>query len=172
MVPRLKNLNGLRILERNPDILFSQKSRQTKPLQVPQQGPYGERGLFTGHTSFPSDGKGPPWREMPVSGDFLNIYSRVPSEGAPPEAPSMEPFKERFSIPRAPFILLSKFPVDEPSFRFPKWDPYGKIYPPPEPFIHILQGPQQGSLPSRFSSQRETLHLQSPFQPYLKVPCR
>jgi hypothetical protein len=40
------------------------------------------------HTRFPSDGKGPPWREMPVSGDCPNISSRVPSEGAPPEAPS------------------------------------------------------------------------------------
>jgi len=46
------------------------------------------------HTSFPSDGKGPPWREMPVSGDF-NISYRVLSEGAPPspEAPSKEPLQ-------------------------------------------------------------------------------
>jgi len=43
------------------------------------------------HIRFPSDGKGTPWTEMPVSGDFLSITSRVPSEGAPPEAPSMEP---------------------------------------------------------------------------------
>jgi len=28
---------------------FSLKSRQTNPLQVPQQGPYGERYPFTGH---------------------------------------------------------------------------------------------------------------------------
>ena len=41
------------------------------------------------HNRFPSDGKGPPRREMPTSGDFFNISSRVPSEGAPPEAPSM-----------------------------------------------------------------------------------
>ena len=28
---------------------FTQKSRQTNPLQVPQQGPYGERYPFAGH---------------------------------------------------------------------------------------------------------------------------
>jgi hypothetical protein len=44
-------------------------------------------------TMFYSDGKGPPWREMPASGDFPNISSRVPSEGAPPKAPSMEPLQ-------------------------------------------------------------------------------
>jgi len=39
------------------------------------------------HTRFPSDVKGPPWREMPVSGDFLNISSRVPSEEATSRCP-------------------------------------------------------------------------------------
>jgi len=52
------------------------------------------------NTRFPLDGKRTPWREMPVSRDFLNIYSRVPSEGAPDplhglssetDAPSPEP---------------------------------------------------------------------------------
>jgi hypothetical protein len=36
---------------------------------------------------FPSVIKGPLYREMPASGDFLNISSRVPSEGAPPPPP-------------------------------------------------------------------------------------
>jgi hypothetical protein len=39
------------------------------------------------HTRFPSDGKGPQWREMPVSRNFLNISFRVSSEGAPPLRP-------------------------------------------------------------------------------------
>jgi len=39
------------------------------------------------HTRFPLDEKEPPWREMPVSRVFLNIFSRVPSEGAPPPRP-------------------------------------------------------------------------------------
>jgi len=45
----------------------------------------------TPNTRIPLDGKGTPWREMPVSGDFLSVSSRVHSEGAPPEAPSTEP---------------------------------------------------------------------------------
>ena len=40
------------------------------------------------HTRFHLDGKGSPWREMPVSRVFLNISSRVPSEGAPPRSPA------------------------------------------------------------------------------------
>jgi len=48
---------------------------------------------------------------------------------------------------------FSKSPVDKPSPRFPKWGPYGKRCQSPEPFLHILQGPQQGSPPSRFPSQ-------------------
>jgi hypothetical protein len=50
MAPRLKILmpSGPR---KEPDILFlfSHKSRQTNSIQVPQQGPYGERYPFTGH---------------------------------------------------------------------------------------------------------------------------
>jgi hypothetical protein len=37
--PRLKNLNGLRVQERNPDILFSQKSWQTNPSRFPNRAP-------------------------------------------------------------------------------------------------------------------------------------
>ena len=108
------------------------------------------------HTRFPSDGKGPPWREMPVSGDFLNISSRVNSEEAPPPPRGPPPrslFRQRRLIHKVPFIHLSKSPADEPSSRFPKRGPYGKRCPSPEPFLHILQGPQQGSPPSRFPSQ-------------------
>ena len=92
---------------------------------------------------------------MPVSGDFVNISSRVPSEGAPPRPPPRSLFRERerWTIPRAPFIQLSKSPADEPSSRFPKRGLYGKRCPSPEPFLIILQGPRQGSSPSRFPSQ-------------------
>jgi hypothetical protein len=41
----------------------------------------------------PLEWKVAPWRRMPISRDFLNISSRVPSEGAPPEAPFMEPLQ-------------------------------------------------------------------------------
>jgi len=140
--------NILRVQKKEPRYTFhySQKSWQMNPLQVPQQGPYRDRGLFTRHfaylskphllgspakepfpsspswnpsqrdaspldptfihqlkslvceapppltphTRIPSDGKGTPWREMPIYRDFLSKSSRVHSEGTPPEAPSME----------------------------------------------------------------------------------
>ena len=123
---------------------------------------------------FSSAGKEPPWREMPVSGAFLNISSRVPSS-LPPRPPPWSLFRQRHSIPRAPFIHLSKSPADKPSSRFPKWGPYGNRCLSTEPFLPNLQGPQHGSSPSRFPSQsshREAPHLQRPFQPHLKVPGR
>jgi hypothetical protein len=48
LAPRLNKKKGLRRQERAKDILllFSQKYQQTNPLQVPQQGPYGERYPF------------------------------------------------------------------------------------------------------------------------------
>ena len=99
-----------------------------------------------------------------VSSSVPHFLHRVPSGAPPPhEAPSMEPLqRERCYIPRVPFIHLSKSPVDEPSSMFPKRGPYGKKCPPPEPFLPILQGPQQRSPPSRFPSQsshRETRHI-------------
>jgi len=62
---------------------------------------------------------------MPIPGDNLNISSRVPREGAPPPSrpPQQNLFRERSPIPRPPFIVLSKSPVDKPSSRFPKWGP-------------------------------------------------
>jgi len=64
------------------------------------------------HTRFSSDGKGPPLRKMPVTGDFLNISSSVPTEGALPEAPSTERERER----ERPFI--NRAPL-HPAFKVP-----------------------------------------------------
>ena len=57
------------------------------------------------HTRFTSDGKGPSWREMPVSGNFLNISPGSPAKEFPLSPPPQSLFKERCSIPRAPFLL-------------------------------------------------------------------
>ena len=55
---------------------------------------------------------------MPISRVFLNISSRVPSEGALPRGPPhWAPFLE------PPFIRLSKTLVDEPPSRFPSGAP-------------------------------------------------
>jgi hypothetical protein len=107
---------------------------------------------------------GSPWMERvphgvrsrcPYPETFLTYLSGSPVKELPPEAPLRSLFRERERrfIHKAPFIHLSKSPVDEPSFRYPTWGPYGKRCPSPEPFLHILQGPQQGSPPSRFPPQ-------------------
>ena len=90
-----------------------------------ERGPHGERCLYpeTFLTYFP--------------GSSVKELSRHP----PPKPPPWSLFRERHFIHRAPFIHFSKSPVDEPSFRFPKWGPYGDRCPSLEPFLHVLQGP-------------------------------
>jgi len=64
----------------------------------------------------PSVLKGPLWRQMAISRAFLNIPSRVPSEGAPPrgplhtasserEAPSLEPLHPPLKVPSRQALL-------------------------------------------------------------------
>ena len=103
-----------------------------------------------------------PYRERcPYPETFLTYLTGSLVKELPPEAASTEPLqRERHFIHRAPFIHLSKSLVDEPSFRFPKWGPYGKRCLSPEPSLHILQGPQLGSTPSRFPSH--TSHRDAP----------
>ena len=68
------------------------------------------RYMTSPHTRFPSSGKGSPWREMPASRDFLNISSTVPSEGAPPVAPSKELLQREMSHPPEPSSSISQSP--------------------------------------------------------------
>ena len=132
------------------------------------------------HTRFPSVGKGPHGERCWHPETFLTYLPRFLVKELPSKPPPRSLFRERerererdtAPPPRASFIHLSKSPVDKISSRFPKWGPYEKRCPSAEPFLHILQGPQKGNPPSRFPSQREILPLQSPFQPYLKVPGR
>ena len=85
---------------------------------------------------------------------FLTYLPGSPVKKLPLSPPPTEPLQtEMLHPPRAPFIQLSKSPVDEPSSKFPTHGPCGKNCPSPEPLLHILQGPQQGSPPSRFPSQ-------------------
>jgi len=104
------------------------------------------------YTRFPSGGEGPHGERCPYPETFFNISSRVPSVGAT-KPPPRSLFRDWCSIPRTHSIHLSRSPVDEPSSRFPKQGPNRKRCPSPEPFLHILQGPQQGSPPSKFPSQ-------------------
>jgi len=92
------------------------------------------------NSRFPTVVKGPLWGEM-SAGALLNTSC------SPPTPPSRGLFRDKCSIPSAPFIHLSKSPLDKPSSRFLRRGPNGKRFPSPEPFLHILQGPQQGSPP-------------------------
>jgi len=89
---------------------------------------------------------------MPANSRW-DLIRRLRVKGSLPEAPSTEPLEREMPHPQSPFIHLSKSPADEPSSRFPKRSPYEKRCPSPEPFLNILQGPWQGSHPSRFPSQ-------------------
>ena len=120
-------------------------------------------------TRFPSAGKGPPWREMPASVDFLNLSSRVHSEEAPTRAPSKEPLQRE----RETRSIHLKVPVDEPSSRLPKRGPLERDA------VFIAFSTYHSGSPAREPSvqvpfmqlpQIKAFHLQSPFQPYLKVP--
>jgi len=62
------------------------------------------------HTRFTSDGRGPRRTEMPASGDFPNISPRVPSEGTPPKALSMEPLQGEVIHPQSPLHPTLKVP--------------------------------------------------------------
>ena len=124
----------------------------------------------------PGSPTGPLWREMPVSRAFLNISSGFSSNGALPRGPA------HLASSESPLHPSLKVPGRRALLQVPQRGLYGKRCPSPEPFPPILQGPQQGSSPSGFPSQssiererereRETPNLQSPFQPFLKVPSR
>jgi hypothetical protein len=76
----------------------------------------------------------------------------VPSKGALPREPPHWASSKR----DAPFLeppTSLKLPGRWASFWVPQRGPYGYRHPSPEPFLPILQGPQQGTPPSRFPSQ-------------------
>jgi hypothetical protein len=155
--PRLKILMASGF-KKEPRYTFiaSQKSRQTNSLQVPQQGPYKERGPSTRHFAylsktssfgFPSTGvlpQGPlngiPRREMPHhlmnlgpkkgTQIYFSNLPKVPAEN-PLQVPQRGPHGER-GPSTGNLASLSK----TPSFGFP-----GKeAYPPRVLFMESLTG--------------------------------
>jgi len=50
------------------------------------------------------------WKGATISGDFLNIFSRVPSEGVPPKTPSTEPLQRETLHPQSPLHPSLKVP--------------------------------------------------------------
>jgi len=58
---------------------------------------------------------------MPISGDYLNISSRVPSEEAsPPKAPSMEPRQREKPHPQSPVHPSLKVPSTQALPKVPQ----------------------------------------------------
>jgi hypothetical protein len=92
-----------------------------------------------------------------------NVSSRVPSEGAPP--PGASSGRETLH-PQSPLYHLSKSPVDEPSSRFPKRGPYGRICLSPEPFFYIsYRVPSKGALPPGSLNRAPTERDPPPLEP-------
>jgi len=90
---------------------------------------------------------------MPISGAFLNISSRVPSKGALPRGPQYGAFSEGNALFLGPPLSISQSSQETSPLQVPQQGPYGNRCPSPEPLVPVLQGPQQGSSPSRFPSQ-------------------
>ena len=125
---------------------------------------------------FSSDVKGTLWR-FPYPKPFLTYLPGSPVEEAPPlEALSLSLFRVRWSIPRAPFILLSKSPVDKPSNRSPKGPLWGEMpvsrafytYPPGSPAREPSPQVTFTDLPRRERERRHT--SRAPFNHLPKFP--
>jgi len=139
--PQTQNLNGFRVQERNPDILFFS-------LKSP-----GKRNP----SRFPSP-TGPVWRRRPVYRAFCislkNLIFRVPRQWIPPSrSPSWNPSQRDVRPLETSFIHLSKSPVYDltPHSRFPSdgRGPHGERCPYPETFLTYIPGSPVKELPPR-----------------------
>jgi len=96
------------------------------PLQVPQKGPYGERGPLTGRFAYLSKTSS---FGFPSKVPFITF--RDPNKGAPPPGfPNRAPIeRERCPVSRAPFQLSLSVPSEhtcpslEPSSPYPSGSP-------------------------------------------------
>jgi hypothetical protein len=70
-----------------------------------------------------------------------------------PEAHHTEPVQRQALHSYSPLRPFPEVTGRKASLQVPQWGPYGNRCPSPEPLLPILQGPQQGSPPSKFPSQ-------------------
>jgi hypothetical protein len=143
--------------KRNPDmrsLLFS-KVLVNEPLQVTQQGPYGE-SCPPAEPSFTR----PPGslvkepslqvplielfrRELPACRAFLYTSSRVPSKGTiPPRSPHRAPSERYAPFLELSFLHLSTSPGYEPPSRIPIGAPMERDAHLQSLPLRVLQGPQ------------------------------
>ena len=113
---------------------------------------------------------------MPISGDYLNTSSRVPSEGHHPKAPSTEPREREKPHPQSPLHLSLKVPGRRALLQVPQTGPLWKEMPVTRAFSTYPSGSpaRTPSLQVPFTElpQGGTPHLHSPLHPSLKVPGR
>jgi len=160
-------------------LLVSQKSWQTNPLQVPQQGPYGKEGLPTGHFSISqkphlsgSPVKEPPGPLMeslaewwPITRALQHISQGPQWRRFPSQTPSTDPLQgERCLIHRAP-LTISQSPWQTsppPGSLCREQSLYGRRCPSPEPFSTYPTGTPAGGpslqVPLTELPQREIPH--------------
>ena len=117
---------------------------------------------------------GSPQIEGGPHGEICPHWETFPSEGAPLKAPSTEPLL--MIHPHSPLHPALKVPGRRDLLQVPHMGSLWKEMPVSRAFSVYPSGSpaREPSLQTPFTElpQRETLHLQSPFQPYLKVPGR
>jgi hypothetical protein len=136
----------------------------------------------------------PQWKLTPISSLFY-LSSRFPSKGALIEMPHLqssfshlskslidkptpgcltEPPERELPVPE-PWFYNPGSPLKEPSLETLTGSLFRERRPFLEPTFYLsFRVPSKGALQVPFTElpQREKLHLQSPFQLYLKVPAR
>jgi len=118
--------------------------------------------------------RGPHGERCPYPETFLTYIPGFPMKELPPEAPPHEPLQREMLHPHSPLHPALKVPGRRTLLQVPKMGPLWKEMPVSRAFSTYPSGSpaRQHSLQIPFTElpQRQTLHLQSPFQPYLKVP--
>jgi len=164
MAPRLKIFITLGSKkEPRYTLLVCQKSRQTNPLQVPQQGPHGEGGPLTGHFTY-----------LSKTSSF-----GFPSKGALPQGPPNGILRREMPHHYSPpsIIYQSLQYTSPPAYQVPlDWIGAPRRYPYPETFSTYLPGSPVKELPPRPPPQslvkgRDASSTEPPL-PSLKVPGR
>ena len=106
---------------------------------------------------------------------FEHIFQE-PSEGAPPQGPLQGALQREKPHPQSPLHPSLKITVRRALLRVPQTGPLWKEMPVSRAFSTYPSGSpaRETSLQVPFTElpQRETLHLQGPFQPSLEVPDR
>ena len=122
------------------------KSRQTNPLQVLQQDPYGDRHPFTGNFCISLE----TLIKIPLNKNFVSLLSKALRKERPSVSPKVGLYGNRRPFPEPYLTYPSGSPAKEPSLQVPFMESVGKRCPFLEPsFIHFSKSPAYEP-PSKF----------------------